>query len=214
MRLRLAGYLFLCLTFFYQPLMLSQTIQPDDAVQADPLMIIKTATTDMIEQLQLNKKNIAEDPTVVMAIVEELLIPHLATNTISRKVLAKHVRKLTKEQKTKFAEAFRFYMIRFYAKIFASYTDQTFKYLPAPDYSDKKRITIKTRLIQDGSKPVSIDYKMQRSGNSWKIIDLKIEGISMVISNKKQFGNQISKEGIDTVIAKLQYKNNKAKNNE
>ena len=55
---------------------------------------------------------------------------------------------------------------------------------------------------------------MQRSGVSWKIIDLKIEGISMVLSNKKQFGGQISRDGIETVIAKLEYKNQKALGND
>ena len=183
-------------------------------IQADPSVIIKSATTSMIEQLTINKKEIAEDQSIVMNIVEGLLIPHFATNTISRKVMGKHSRKATKEQKTQFAEAFRFYMVRFYSKVFAAYSNQTFKYLPAPEFIGKKRVTIKTQLIQSGSKPVAIDYKMQRSGDSWKIVDLKIEGISMVISNKKQFGNQIGIDGLDTVIAKLQYKNNKAKTNE
>jgi len=36
----------------------------------------------------------------------------------------------------------------------------------------------------------------------------------MVISNRNQFGRQISSEGIDTVIKKLEYKNKKAMNNE
>jgi phospholipid transport system substrate-binding protein len=201
-----------------QPLLYSQPLHAEEIAEekivADPLVIIKSATSSMIEHLTINKNNIAEDPSIVMNIVEELLIPHFATNTISRKVLGKHSRKATKEQKTQFSEAFRFYMVRFYSKVFASYTNQTFKYLPTPEFQGKKKVTIKTQLIQSGSSPVAIDYKMQRSGDSWKITDLKIEGISMVISNKRQFGNQINSDGIDTVIAKLQYKNSKAKTNE
>ena len=204
----------LTITLIIQPLFFSQPLLAEENIQADPLVIIKSATTSMIEQLTINKDDIVKDQSIVMNIVEELLMPHFATNTISRKVMGKHSRKATKEQQAQFAEAFRFYMVRFYSKVFASYTNQTFKYLPGHEFVGKKKVTIKTQLIQSGSKPVAIDYKMQRSGDSWKIIDLKIEGISMVISNKKQFGNQITRDGIDTVIAKLQYKNDKAKTNE
>jgi len=188
----------------------SHSLFATERAAENPLTIIKTATGDMIEQLKINKKAIIDDSSIVMGIVESLLIPHFATNTISRKVLGKHARKVSDEQKKRFSEAFRFYMVRFYSKAFATYSNQTFKYLEAPDYQGKKKVTIKTRLVQSGGQPIPIDYRMQRSGDSWKIIDLKIEGISMVISNKKQFGNQISRDGIDTVIAKLEYKNKKA----
>ena len=178
--------------------------------EENPSTIIKSASQGMIHRLNENKKERLENPNIVMTIVEEVLMPHFASNTISRKVLGKHSRKITAEQKSLFATAFRFYMIRFYSKVFATYSNQTFEYLKAPETIGKKKVTVKTLLIQQTGQPVTIDYKMQRSGDSWKIIDLKIEGISMVISNRSQFGTQISRDGIDTVIAKLEYKNKKA----
>ena len=212
MKLKQFGFAIMGLLF------LAQTVTAkDNTVKANiinPMVIIETTTGKMIEQLQLKKQEIKNDPTIVMSIVEELLIPHFAANTISRKVLAKHARTITIENKDQFTSAFRFYMVRFYSKIFAEYTNQTFKYFQAPTYIGKKRVTVKTQLIQQGGKPIAIDYKMQRSGDSWKIIDLKIEGISMVLSNKRQFGKQISRDGIDTVIAKLEYKNQKAHTND
>lgn len=208
MKFRLHFYIILFLTCF------AQTQVMAEEVVEDPLAIIQTATSDMIKQLNLNKSKIQDDQTIVMGIVDELLLPHFATNTIARKVLGKHVRQISDEQQEKFTEAFRFYMVRFYSKAFAAYTNQTFEYKESPEYEDSKRVTIKTLLIQSGSQPIPIDYLMQRSGNSWKIIDLKIEGISMVISNRTQFGNQISRDGIDTVIAKLEYKNKIAQTDE
>ncbi len=178
--------------------------------EENPLVIIQSATSKMIEKLETNKNEIDNDATIINSIVDELLLPHFASNTISRKVLGKHARKISDEQKKQFLDAFRFYMIRFYSKAFAAYSDQTFEFLEAPEYMDKKKVTVKTLLVQSGGSPIPIDYRMQRSGDSWKIIDIKIEGISMVISNRSQFGTQISRDGIDTVIAKLQYKNKKA----
>ncbi len=180
----------------------------------NPQLIIESASSEMIKQLEKNQNEISEDTTVLIDIVEELLLPHFASNTISRKVLGKHARRITKEQKKQFSEAFRYYMIRFYTKAFATYSNQTFKFAETPDYKGKKKVIIRSHLIQPGDKPVAIDYKMQRSGKTWKIIDIKIAGISMVISNRSQFGSQISRDGIETVIAKLDYKNKKALTNE
>ena len=180
----------------------------------DPKALIKSASDEMIKQLTVNKEAIKTDDTKVMAIVEEVLIPLFATNTISRKVLGVHARRASDEQQQQFADAFKDYMIRFYAKAFAAYDDQVIEYEDAPEFEDKSRVTIKTRLLQNGGQPIPIDYRLQRSGDSWKIIDVKIEGISLVISNKSQFGNQISRDGLDTVIAKLSYKNDQAKSNE
>ena len=182
--------------------------------EENPQLIIESAASDMIEQLKKNKSKMSEDSTILNGIVEDLLLPHFASNTISRKVLGKHVKRITVEQKKQFSEAFRYYMIRVYTKAFATYSNQTFKFEETPEYIGKKKVTIRSHLIQQGSKPVAIDYKMQRSGKTWKIIDIKIEGISMVISNRSQFGSQISRDGIDTVIAKLDYKNKKAQTNE
>lgn len=196
--------------FITLSLMFMSISQADEVDPSNPMSIIRSSTSAMINELVHRRDEIKTDQTIVMNIVEELLIPHFASNTISRKVLGIHAKKVSAEQKAKFSAAFKIFMIRFYADVFAQYSNQTFKYLPAPKFEKKKRVTIKTQLIQSGGSPVAIDYRMQRSGKTWKIVDLKVEGISMVISNKKQFTSQISKDGIDTVIAKLEYKNKKA----
>jgi len=161
----------------------------------------------MMGELKTNQALLKEDSTIVPEIVERLLLPHFASKTIARKVLGKHARKATDEQKEQFAEAFRGYMIRFYSNAFAEYSNETVEYLRTPDYESKKRVYVRTKLNRSTGAAIPIDYRLQRSGDSWKIIDIKIEGISLVISNRTQFGSSIARDGLDTVIAKLQYKN-------
>ncbi len=189
------------------------TLSTEANTVQNPSTLIKSTTSKIIEQLTLHKNEIKKEPSVVTTIIEQLLMPHVASNTIARKVLGKHARKITKEQQQKFANAFRHYLIRFYSKSFAAYSDQTFEYYKSPHFEDAKRVTIKTKLIQSVGQPVSIDYRMQRSGDSWKIVDIKIEGISIVISNRSQFGTQISRLGIDKVVTKLEKKINKNTDN-
>ena len=175
--------------------------------EANPKVLVEKAINEMLSELESNKAKIAEDKTVVRGIVERVILPNMATNTISRRVMGKHARKASDEQKKRFAEAFKGYMIRFYSNAFAEYTNETVDFLDAPPYEGKKRVTVKTKLNRSSGAPIPIDYRLQRSGDSWKIVDVKIEGISLVISNRSQFGGNISRDGLDTVIAKLEYKN-------
>lgn len=175
--------------------------------EVNPQILVEKSINQMLQELEINKAKISEDKTIVRGIVENVILPNMAVNTISRKVMGKHARKATKEQKSRFADAFKGYMIRFYSNAFAEYTNETVDFLEEPKFNNQKRVTVRTKLNRASGAPIPIDYKLQRSGDSWKIIDVKIEGISLVISNRSQFGGNISRDGLDTVIAKLEYKN-------
>ena len=174
--------------------------------ESNPQIIVQKATERMMTELREKRDAIAKDKTIVNEIVERILVPEIASNTIARKVMGKYARSATDEQKKRFAAAFRGYMVRFYSNAFAEYTDETVDYLDAPDFENERRVTIRTKLNLSAGEPIPINYVMQRSRDTWKIIDVVIEGISLVISNRTQFGNSISRDGLDTVIAKLEYK--------
>ena len=182
--------------------------------ESNPQVIVQKATEQMMTELRDKRDAISEDKTIVNEIVERILLPEIASNTIARKVMGKYARSATDEQKKRFAAAFKGYMIRFYSNAFAEYTDETVEYLEAPDFANERRVTIRTKLNLAAGEPVPINYVMQRSRDSWKIIDVVIEGISLVISNRTQFGNSISRDGLDTVIAKLEYKQTEQVSNE
>jgi phospholipid transport system substrate-binding protein len=182
--------------------------------ESNPQVIVEKATEQMMTELRERRDAISQDKTIVNEIVERVLLPEIASNTIARKVMGKYARTATDEQKERFAAAFKGYMIRFYSNAFAEYTDETVEYLEAPDFANERRVTIRTKLNLAAGEPVPINYVMQRSRDSWKIIDVVIEGISLVISNRTQFGNSISRDGLDTVIAKLEYKQTEQVSNE
>lgn len=200
----------------FKQLILISMLMLTSALYADatnPKFIVQKATEEMMSELRKNREAIAEDNSIVNDIVERVLVPQIASNTIARKVMGKHARSASDEQKERFAEAFKGYMIRFYSNAFAEYKDETVDYLDEPDYKDQRRVTIRTKLNLSSGTPIPINYVLQRSGESWKIIDVVIEGISLVISNRTQFNTSISRDGLDTVIAKLEYKQQQQESN-
>ncbi|NNJ73112.1 MAG: ABC transporter substrate-binding protein, partial [Enterobacterales bacterium] len=90
--------------------------------EANPKVMVESAINQMLQELEVNKGKIAEDKQIVRGIVERVILPNMASNTIARRVMGKYARRASDEQKSRFAEAFKGYMIRFYSNAFAEYT--------------------------------------------------------------------------------------------
>ena len=55
-----------------------------------------------------------------------------------------------------------------------------------------------------GAPAIPVDYRLQHSGNGWKVYDVSIDGISLVSNYRSSFANQIRRYKIDGLIAKLE----------
>ena len=52
-----------------------------------------------------------------------------------------------------------------------------------------------------------IDYGMEKTGDHWKVYNVKISGISLVESYRSTFNAEIQKNGVDGLIKTLREKN-------
>ncbi len=61
-----------------------------------------------------------------------------------------------------------------------------------------------TALIQGGNgAPIPINYHMLREGDDWKVYDLDIDHMDLVLNYRESFGEQIKSDGLDALIASL-----------
>jgi len=176
----------------------------------EPVKFIKIITTEMLKTVKANKTKIDQKPELLLEIVDNKIMPYVANKTIARKVMGFKWKTATVQQKADFTREFTIYLKRFYSRAFLSYDNQTLMYKSKPKMKGKKIATIYTSLEETGKPSVEIDYKLYKSKNGgWKMIDIVVEGISLVINNQRQYGGQIRTEGVDSVIVKLSYNNQK-----
>jgi len=100
-------------------------------------------------------------------------------------------------------------LVNTYATTFTEqFNDWTIDYQSLNLKAEDKKTTVKTVVSQSGKADAKIDYAMILRNEQWKIYDLKVEGISLVISNRESFSQMIKKAGsLDAVIAELEAKN-------
>ena len=191
-------FLLVFLTFFSFPLLAE--LAPDELVR-------KTAD-DVITAIKSDKDIQAGNKSKIYKLAEEKILPNFDFDKISRLVIGKHWRTSSEEQKLQFKEEFKNLLLRTYAVALGKYQDQKIEFLPMRMKPEDKIVTVKSEIIQSGAQPVKVDDVLTRGGpQGWSVIDIIIEGVSLVTNYRGQFASEIKSNGMDGLIKALAAKN-------
>lgn len=168
-----------------------------------PDAVIQSATDAMLVRLTTEKAMITANPAHVESIVRDVVLPHVDVDAVARRVMAKHWKAATADQQQRFTAEFQSYLIRFYANAFANYDGEKIRFVGTPEADDRGNATVKTEIVRRTGAPIPVAYRMTPAGDSWKMYDVVIEGISLVQSKKDEFGPLMTSKGVDKVIADL-----------
>jgi phospholipid transport system substrate-binding protein len=112
---------------------------------------------------------------------------------------------LTEAQRQQVTESFGRYIPAIYADRFDSCVGQ--KLEVTGEQTAPSGVMVKSQIVKANGEPVKVDYMMRRSGNSWLISDIYLDGaISEVATRRSEFAAILKKEGIDGLIAALNRK--------
>ena len=64
-------------------------------------------------------------------------------------------------------------------------------------------VKVASELIRSGGEPIPVDYLMRRSGGTWKVFDVMVEGVSFVQTFRQQFDGELTHKSIRQVAADL-----------
>ncbi len=113
---------------------------------------------------------------------------------------------LSKEQKGKYTDLFVKRLEASYLEKLSLYTDETIVY--KTPIQNERKVEIPTEVISKDKK-ISMTYKLYKSEQDWKIYDLEIEGISMIVTYRSQFDQILDKGTFDDFLLKLEKPENK-----
>jgi phospholipid transport system substrate-binding protein len=126
--------------------------------------------------------------------------------TMSKLVLARNWRKLTPEQRTTFVREFKRHLSHTYGTRLDRY-DQERVDVYGAQVEQKNDVSVKTRIVGGQFDGAEISYRLRKQSEQWKIIDVVIEGVSLVSNYRSQFQEVLNTGTIDDLLAKLRDKN-------
>ena len=62
------------------------------------------------------------------------------------------------------------------------------------DSKSKAGIMVETRFLMPGSTPIKVGWQVSNASGNYKMIDVKIEGVSLLTTERGEIRNQLSKE--------------------
>ena len=114
---------------------------------------------------------------------------------IARAVLGSPWRQLSQVERSNFINAFRLYLAKKYIAQFSEFKGAEMLIERSRDSGGKAGIMVETRLLMPGSAPIKVGWQVSDASGKFKMIDVKIEGISLLTTERGEIRNQYSKEG-------------------
>ncbi len=185
--------------------LLAAAITLDVSASTSPAaeQLVKDTADHVIKVLKSEREVIEQNPDRLYSIVDEYIIPHFDFEKMSQRVLGKYWNRATPEQQAKFVNEFQILLVRTYATALKEYSEQTIEFLPTREHDGGEEVTVRTQISQSGSPPIPIHYEMYRKDSMWKIFDVLIDGVSLVINYRSTFSSEIRQNGVDGLIARL-----------
>ena len=138
--------------------------------------------------------------------VERIAYTHFDFDTISRLVLARNWPKLSPAQQQDFITEFKRHLTLTYWKTLDDYRDRDVQITGARQEKNGD-VTVRSQTEGERSEPIRIDYRLRSSAGGFRVIDVVIEGVSLVQNFRAQTQEIVAKDGIDSLIAKLRERN-------
>ena len=172
-----------------------------------PDVLIKNTVQEVTAIIKQDKDIQAGNQKKIIALVDAKVLPHFDFQRMTQLAVGRYWRTATPEQRQALVTQFRDMLVRTYTKVFTVYRDQTIEVKPLRSAPGDTEVTINTVISKPGSQPTLVDYEMKKSADGWKVFDISIEGVSMVMSYRGTFASQIQQDGIDGLIRTLSDKN-------
>ena len=139
------------------------------------------------------------------AYLEPVINKNFDIALISKVTLGRYWKSIDEEIKVRFINLFNRLTISTYIGRFNSYENQIFKNISIEQLKEN-RYLVKTEFVRLKKKPISFNYIIQKNGKKWRIISVIANGINDLSLKRAEYVAIIKKDGIDTLIKKLEQK--------
>jgi phospholipid transport system substrate-binding protein len=138
--------------------------------------------------------------------LRKMLREGFAVKSIGRFVLGKYRRNTPRETVNEFVNVFEDYIVSLYASQFIHFSGEGFAVQKVVKTRRAKDSMVVTKITPtNGREPLRVDFQVRNHGDNFKILDVRVEGVSMVLAQREEFTAYIGHHGgkVQALIAAL-----------
>jgi len=134
--------------------------------------------------------------------LRQILDKSIDMRTIGRFALGKTWRDLDDTQKSRYLILFRDYLLYSYSKRLLTYAGETFSVVQSKPV--RRDALVYTLIKQSTGQPLKTYWRIRHKGESYFVIDVIVEGISMAVTQRSEFRTVIRQRGIEGFFESLE----------
>jgi len=180
---------------------------PAAAQELAPDELVRKVTADVLDSIKADKQLQAGDRKKMLALAEQKILPHVDFREAAQLAMGRSWYTATPAQQTQVVNEFRSMLVRIYSNAIDVYRGQTLRVLPVRMTPGATEITVRNQYLHEGRPPVPVEYSMKKTPEGWKIYDISVEGVSLVLTYRAEFESITRGSGVEGLIRRLQEKN-------
>jgi phospholipid transport system substrate-binding protein len=141
--------------------------------------------------------------------LRDSIMPRFDWAEMAKQALGKHWDGVSARH-DEFIAAFADFLGNSYVGKIGSYKDE--KILFVQETVKNNLAEVKTKIVPSKGEPTSVNYQLHQVQGDWKIYDVVVEDISLVINYRSQFSRILAKGSFDDLLRQLREKEQSQRN--
>lgn len=172
----------------------------------DPVELTRQTVNEVMTDMKTNESVYSSDRASLDAMVQQRLVPRFNFTVMTQLAVGRPWAQATPEQKTTLENEFRALLTRTYTNVLFNSRNETTK-LRSNNKTAQGDVTIELEVSSAKGEPLMLTFRMRQKDNEWKVIDVSVNGVSLIVNYRNSFAREINQSGIDGLIRSLQQKN-------
>ena len=177
-----------------------------------PDVLVKRVSTDVIDSVKADKDIQAGNSKKIMDLVNSKILPYVDSDKMTAQAAGRYWRQATPDQQKQLAQEFRTLLVYTYAGALSQIKNETIEFKPFRADPADSEVEVKSQVNLTRGEPITLNYRLAKGAQGWKIFDLNVMGAWLVETYKSTFASEIGKGGIDGLIKKLHDRNEQLAN--
>ena len=172
----------------------------------DPTAVVRDTAEKVLNSLRTDRARYQDDQALFQ-LVRDVVFPRIDQERTAQWVLGANWRTATPAQREQFINEFSDLLLRTYGTALRQYDSEKLNYLPTQAAAGADRVTVRTEIIRPDGPKVSVDYLLTNRSGEWKVYDIIIENVSMVVTYRSEYAAIIKRDGMDGLLKQLADRN-------
>jgi phospholipid transport system substrate-binding protein len=178
----------------------AQSLSPDG--------LVKKVTEDVMGTIKADPEIKTGNVSHIQTLVETKILPYVNFQKMTATAVGRNWSQASPEQQKLITDQFRQLLIYTYSGALQDVSDQRVDYRPFRGDLADPIVQVDTRIVNPrGGEPIQLNYKLDKEGAEWKIVDVNVAGVWLVQTYQSTFQQEVSRGGIDGLIKSLTAKN-------